>query len=67
MRGSVWTEEGDLRLIGLLEYLTDTYGSCYGPKLLMNLFISMDIERGGEDRGATAVLKELKAGIDNLI
>ncbi|WP_164882341.1 hypothetical protein [Paenirhodobacter populi] len=63
MCGSVWTEEGDLRLIGLLEYLTDTYG----PKLLMNLFISMDIERGGEDIGATAMLKELKAGIDNLI
>jgi hypothetical protein len=45
--GSVWTEEGDLRLIGLLEYLTDTHRSCYGPKLLMILFINMGIKRGG--------------------
>ena len=65
---SVWTEEGDLRLIDLLEYMTDTYGSCYGPKLLMNLFINMGIERRGTRiEGATAVLEELKAELDNLI
>ncbi len=63
MCGSVWTEEGDLRLIGLLEYWTHTHRSFYSPKLLMNLFINMGIKRGGEDRRNDRSARGAESGI----
>ena len=66
MSAEDWVTDEDLKLIGLLDYLTCTYGFSYGTNLLMLLFMSMDIERGGQDGGATAVIRELEAEINDL-